>query len=454
MKSLYTWIVIAMLATSSLALLAYTTIADRSEREYVDPVLQAMDGLELESAREALRTGGPTAAGRYLARLDRAFNTRHYLLNGVGQDVVSGDSRARWLPLSPVVESRGFVGARFVVTHRSPDGSYWLISVGPVEVHGRQFLPYYLVFIGMAAILCLLAAVGVVLPIRRLAKVMHRFGGGELAARSRWRRRDELGSLGRSFDDMADRVERLLVGERRLLEDVSHELRSPLARLTMAVKLARSSPDPAAALDRVDRHLGRLASLTAQIVERVRIEGDPQAQRWEVVDLGELVAEVAADCRGELEPRACEVRVGGRLADGVVCDRELIRRALENVLRNAIRFSPQGCGVDVTLRETDSSVTVAVRDYGPGVPEGALERIFDPFFRVDEARVSDRGGVGLGLSIARRAVVLHGGRITARNASPGLMVAVELQRSRSGSNYLSDSEHDSAPGTAAPPALR
>lgn len=432
MKSLYTWIVIAMVATSSVALLAFTMITDRIQKVYLDPVLQAVDALELESAQDALHTGGPAAAGRYLARLDRAFGTRHYLLDGNGMDVVSGANEAAWLPPPPAAVSRGFVGARFVVTHRSPDGRYWLLSVGPEEEHGMQFLPYYYVVIAASAVLCLLAAVGVVLPICRLARVMRRFGGGELAARSSWRRRDELGTLGRAFDEMADRLERLLVGERRLLQDVSHELRSPLARLTMAVKLARSSPDSAAALDRVDHHLNRLTSLTAEIVEMVRIEGDPQALRWGPVDLGELVAGLVADCGVEAEPRACEVRVGGHIDGAVICDRELIRRALENVLRNAMRFSPQGSAVEVELRDAPAWVTLTVRDHGPGVPEGALERIFEPFFRVDESRDCDRGGVGLGLSIARRAVVLHGGRVIARNAAPGLIVTLGLPRARAG----------------------
>lgn len=431
MKSLYTWIVIAMVGTSSLALLAFTMISDRIQKSYVDPVLQAMDGLELASAQDALRTEGSAAAGRYLSHLDRLFGTRHYLLDGNGTDVVSGADRAGWLPHPPAVESRGFIGARFIVTHRSQDGRYWLLSVGPQQAHGWQFLPYYFVVICVAALLCLLAAVGVVLPVRRLAGVVRRFGSGELAARSHWRRGDELGTLGRSFDQMAARLERLLVSERRLLEDVAHELRSPLARLTMAVKLARASPDPAAALDRVDRQLDRLTSLTAEIVEMVRIEGDPQAQRWESVDLDDLLAGLVADCREEAEPRACGVRVTGRIGGPVICDRELVRRAVDNVLRNAIRFSPQGGGIDVELRQEPPWVSVTVRDHGPGVPEEALEQIFEPFFRTDAARDSDRAGVGLGLSIARRAAALHGGRVTARNATPGLAVTIELPQSRS-----------------------
>lgn len=415
-----------MLGTSSLALFGFVLISDSVQMTYVDPVLQAMDGLELESSREALGAGGPAAAGRYLARLDRLFGTRHYLLDATGADVISGQDMTKWLPKQPASASRGFMGVRFVVTHRSPDRRYWLLSIGPPTIHGGEFLPYYYVVVGSSAVLCLLAAVGVVLPIRRLARAMEQFGGGDLAVRSNWRRRDELGRLGRSFDEMADRLERLLASERRLLQDVSHELRSPLTRLTLALKLARTSSDPAAALDRADRHLGRLTALTAEIVEMIRIEGEPAAQRWESVNLGALVAELAIECRAEAEPRACTVHVSGHIGSSVVCDRELVRRALENVLRNAICFSPEGSRIDLELQETAAGVSVAVRDRGPGVPEEALERIFEPFFRVEEARDSDRSGMGLGLSIAKRAIALHGGSITAQNANPGLIVSLAL----------------------------
>jgi signal transduction histidine kinase len=430
MRSLYVGIVIAMVSTASLALLGFVMLSDHVEARYLEPVLEAMDQLELESARDAMQADGPSAAARYLSRLDRLFGTTHYLLDGSGRDVVSGGDMASVLPRSPAVQSRGFVHGRFIVAHRSPDGSYWLLSVGPQQGFRWTFLPYYLIALAVAAALCIMASVGVVAPVRRLTKVMERFGAGDLSARSGWRRADEIGRLGRSFDRMADRLARLLASERRLLEDVSHELRSPLARLTMAVKLARTSPDPAAALDRVERYVDRLTALTAEIVEMVRIEGDPQAQRWEAVDLTGLLGELVADCRAEAEPRACEFRVMARSLGSVSCDRELIRRAFENVLRNAVRFSPEGAPIDVELQEVSHWVTLTVRDRGPGVPDAALERIFEPFFRVEDARESDRGGIGLGLSIARRAVVLHGGRITARNAGPGLMVEIRLPRSR------------------------
>ena len=429
MKSLYAWILISMVSTSSLGLLAYTMISGHIERTYLQPVLQAMDELQLEDAREALRTGGPAAVSGYLFRLDRLFGTGHYLLDAAGRDIVSGEDRSAWLVRPQAVDSRGFVGEHFVVAHRSGDGRYWFLSVGPRQAHGGTFVPYYLVVVGAAGLLSVLAAAGVVVPIRRLSRVVDRFGKGDLSARSKWRRRDEIGRLGRAFDDMADRLERLVVGERRLLEDISHELRSPLARLKLAIKLARTSNDPRAALDRVERHLDRIASLTAEIVEMVRIEGEPQNQRWEAVDLKGAVEEVMADCRTEADARKCRIQIAGHVAGAIVCDRKLIERALENVLRNAIRFSPEHTAIDMELNDSPTWVTLAVRDFGPGVPANTLERLFEPFFRVDAARDSGRGGVGLGLSIAKRAVVLHCGTITAQNADPGLKVVIRLPRS-------------------------
>jgi signal transduction histidine kinase len=225
---------------------------------------------------------------------------------------------------------------------------------------------------------------------------------------------------------MAERLQRLIVSERRLLGDISHELRSPLARLKFAVRLARTSPDGSAALDRIERDVDRITSLVADIVEITFIEGDPAVQGTEVVRAGDIVDEVISDCAVEAEIRGCVLAVNGRLAGEVLGNRELLRRAVENVLRNGIRYSPEQSTIDVSITEDGCAANIAVRDYGPGVPEDALTRIFDPFFRVEEARDASGGGSGLGLSIAKRAMQVHHGSITAENASPGLLVRIAI----------------------------
>jgi signal transduction histidine kinase len=240
------------------------------------------------------------------------------------------------------------------------------------------------------------------------------------------KRQDEIGQLSTSFNHMADRLQRMIASERRLLADISHELRSPLARLKFAVKLARTSPDPDAALDRISRDVDRIAALVAGIVEITLAEGDPEVQGAEIIRLTEIFDEVIRDCAFEAQVRGCSIALSGASTGEILGNRELLRRAIENVLRNAIRYSPQQSTIDVYLNDDLDAANIAIRDCGPGVPEDMLTRIFDPFFRVEEARDALGGGSGIGLSIAKRAVQVHHGAISAENASPGLRVRIRI----------------------------
>jgi two-component system sensor histidine kinase CpxA len=225
---------------------------------------------------------------------------------------------------------------------------------------------------------------------------------------------------------MAERLERLILSERRLLADISHERRSPLARLKFAVKLARTSEDKMAALDRIERDINRISSLVADILEMTSVEDDPGVQETSPVPLREVIDEVVRDCSLEADVRGCGIEVEGSQTHALSGNRELLRRAVENVLRNGIRYAPRDSTIHLALSETPEKAIVEVRDYGPGVPNESLGRIFDPFFRVEEARVDNGGGSGLGLSIAKRAVQLHHGTIEAENASPGLRIRIAI----------------------------
>ncbi len=428
MRSLYLWVALTMLATLSLSLLAFTAISDHMETKYLNPVFEVMDQLELESARSAWDKGGSAAVAAYMGHLNHLLGPSHYLLNSNGVDVVSGKSQTAFLPHAPASLSRGFVDGRFVVTHRSADGRYWLVSVNPRQPDRWEFSPYYFLVIGVTVFLCWLAAVFVVKPIRNVTATVVRFGHGDLSARTKLRRLDEIGWLARSFNDMAERLESLLDSERRLLEDISHELRSPLTRMKLAVKLARMSNDPYAALDRVEREVSRIEALTSEIVEVTRLEGDPRLLKLASAKLGEVVQEAVSDCCTEIEPRICNIRIDAQFSGSIFCDRELLRRAIENLLRNGIRYSPEDAPIDIRLIQNTRNVTITVRDYGLGVPDESLVQIFQPFFRVDEARDMDSGGVGLGLSIVKRVVHLHHGTVVAHNAHPGLSVEISLPR--------------------------
>jgi signal transduction histidine kinase len=427
MKSLYFGVFLAMVGTLSLSFLVFRQISVRLQRKHFDPVYDRLDELQLETATRILHNDGPKALANYLTGLDRLSGARHYLLDAHGIDLVDGESRADLLPPPPSTKWRIRTGGHSVAAQRSENGQYWFAATGvPTRPQVWTFLPYYFLVIGATGVLCWLASVAVVSPIRRIAASIGRFGQGDLSVRVHSKRKDEIGQLGGSFNQMAERLQRMIVSERRLLADISHELRSPLARLKFAVKLARTSPDKNEALDRINRDVDRITSLVAGIVEITRVEGNPEEQSLEIVSLGKVLAEVIRDCALEAEIRGCRIALSGSSGGEILGNRELLRRAVENVMSNGIRYSPERSTIDVLLAEDSDAAEIAIRDYGPGVPEDTLTRIFDPFFRVEEARDAMGGGSGLGLSIAKRAVLVHHGTISAENASPGLRVRFRI----------------------------
>jgi signal transduction histidine kinase len=428
MKSLYYGVALAMVTTLSISFLVFHAISNRLQQKTIDPAFDRIDELELESARATLTSGGPPALKVYLARLDHIFGgSSHYLLDARGIDQVSGENRVALLPPPPRSRWRTRANDHYIRAHRSPDGIYWITAVGvPEQPHIWTYLPFYFLVIGATGVLCWLAWAGVVSPIRRIASSIALFGQGNLSTRVQSRRQDEIGQLACSFNQMADHLQQLIVNERRLLGDISHELRSPLARLKFAIKLARTSTDSKTALDRIERDVDRIAALVADIVEFNFIECGPAGQETETARVADIMEDVVRDCTVEAEIRGCRITVNGRLTGTVMGNPELLRRAVENVLRNGIRYSPDHSTIDVSVSENTRTAAIAIRDYGPGVPEHALTQIFDPFFRVEEARNAMGGGSGLGLSIAKQAVQVHHGTITAENASPGLRVQITL----------------------------
>jgi two-component system, OmpR family, sensor kinase len=245
---------------------------------------------------------------------------------------------------------------------------------------------------------------------------------------------DEAAALARDLDQMAERIDALLGAQQRLLRDVSHELRSPLARLTIALELARQEANGSAGdfHDRIAREADLLGQLIGEILTLARLEGEAKAQRHaDALDLSELVREVAEDADFEARPsrRRVEVVSGERIT--LLGYAELLRRAVENVVRNAVRFAPTESSVEVRLEraliEGRPMAQLDVRDRGPGVPDNYLKEIFQPFFRVSESRERRSGGTGVGLAITERAVRLHGGSVRARNADGGgLIVSIAL----------------------------
>jgi two-component system sensor histidine kinase CpxA len=269
-------------------------------------------------------------------------------------------------------------------------------------------------------------------PVGVLRDATRRLGVGDLAARVGSpvaRRNDEIGALARDFDAMAERLETLVSSQQRLLQDVSHELRSPLARLRVALELARQQAGDGAAepLDRIEVETTRLDDLIEQLLLLERLQVGDRDRQPESIDLGELVRQVVDDASFEAAPAGRSVQLAEAptiLIEGHVT---LVRSAIDNIVRNAIRHSPDDGSVEVELEVVDGRAQLRVRDHGAGVPEEDLESLFEPFFRVADARDRRTGGSGLGLAIASRAIELHRGTIRAENVEGGgLEMVVDL----------------------------
>jgi len=266
-------------------------------------------------------------------------------------------------------------------------------------------------------------------PLAKLGEAAAKITEGRLDTRvdpSVTNRRDEIADLARNFDRMAGRIEALITGQRRLLGDVSHELRSPLSRLTVALGLVRQgSPEEASEnLERIAQEARRLDTLIGQLLALSRIDSGVDRGTPAPFDLTDLVQEVAND--GDFEARARHRSVVLQQADACTLNgfEELIRSAVENVVRNAIRHTADGTAVEVSLKIAESRALLRVRDHGPGVPDSMLSEIFLPFRRVANAGTD---GAGLGLAIAERAVTVHGGKIRAMNAAKGgLIIEIDL----------------------------
>jgi signal transduction histidine kinase len=425
LRSLFVGTLLSMLAILALSFVVFQAIANRLQRLTIEPTFNRFDEMQLDSERSAYETGGSKALSAYEDRLNHIFTGAHYFLDANGIDLVTGENRADLLPPPPATSMRIRTHGHWIIAHRSQDGKYWFAAVGLLNrIQIWAFLPYYFLVIGATAAMVWLAMAVVVIPIRRIANSIAAFGQGNLSVRVKTDRPDEIGQLGRSFNQMAERLERLIVSERRLLGDISHELRSPLARLKFAVKLARTSQDSKTAIDRIEKDVDRIASLVSDIVEITFLEGDPALCGTESVAIADVVDDVVRDCAVESEARGCRIEFMGNIDGLVLGSRELLRRAVENVLRNAVRYSPEGTAVLVYLSEKEQAAVIVVRDHGSGVPEEMLSRIFDPFFRVEESRTLNGGGSGLGLSIAKRAMQAHHGTIAAENAEPGLRVTL------------------------------
>jgi two-component system sensor histidine kinase CpxA len=310
---------------------------------------------------------------------------------------------------------------------------------GPFRGSPAQIAVRLILALLISGVICFALARYLTTPILRLSAAAGQIAAGELKARTPAalaRRRDELGRLVRDFNHMAEQIESLIRSQQQLLRDISHELRSPLARLNVALGLARQrAAEPAQpSLDRIELESERLNEMIGRLLTLARVEGATEPPQRARLSLSTLLEEIVDDARFEASQRRCTVQFSAPGNCEVYATAELLRSAIENVIRNAIRYSPEGAAVEVGMTcaagGREPRVQIKVRDRGPGVPENELKDIFRPFYRVAQARERASGGAGIGLAITEAVIRLHGGAVGAENATGGgLQVTITLPQS-------------------------
>jgi two-component system sensor histidine kinase CpxA len=402
-------------------------------------------------AADILDDHGMGALADFLSSLQSTLHWQAYLFDDEGKEILSQPTPPEAEAIATAaLQSVGTSiqtshGTRFAATRTTGStGTHYVLVIGTNVERVTDVLraPIQVQFIRAAAVLfiagfvCFWLARYITAPVRHLRAATHRLATGNLKARvgvSAGNRSDELSELSRDFDHMAEQIESLISSQRRLLADISHELRSPLARLTVALGLTRlhANEESTSGLDRIELEAGRLNTLIESLLRLARLEGGSELLEGEPVQLHRLVSDVAADADFEAQSRNRHVRLTSTDACVISGNKQLLRSAVENVIRNAVNYTSEGSDVQIALQEMSSNgsstALISVRDHGRGVPEESLADIFLPFYRVGDARDRTSGGSGLGLSITDRAIRLHGGSVRAVNCPDGgLLIELRL----------------------------
>lgn len=454
MSRLYLRIFLSFWLVIILTIAVVVLINDQLERAQRDDVelserAQRMAGNLQARAAEALRRGGPAGLARWAeSGPERGRRLTVFVFDTTGDELLGRrvpreirrlNQQWRADSMTPSPQRRGQFTAllddprhgSYLVVLSPPPRPVFLRLFGPLGLAGLMALA--VVFSGL---ICLWLARTISKPVQQLRLSGQALGRGELGTRapeSASRRSDELGDLARDFDRMAERLQGLIDGQRQLLRDVSHELRSPLARIQVALALAADEPAEQRAdyLNRIERDIERLNELIGEILSFARISQETEPAMGPV-DLGELIADITEAASLEGRPRQIRLQVECPASIRVQANEELLHRAIENVIRNALRHSQVGGTVSLVVRHVDrSEIEIRIEDQGPGVPVERLADIFQPFVRLSPARGEQGSGGGIGLAIAQAAVERHHGQIQASNRPEGgLCISIRLPADR------------------------
>ncbi len=391
---------------------------------------------------------GVSSLRKYFDQLQESAGIRAWLYdkNGIELGGASGPPEARELAALALEPGGGdFIPSRktgiAAVRERGTAGeSYAMVAEAPPPpppgTEPFMTVVRLLVVLTVSGLICYVLARYLTAPVLGLGAAVKRFASGDLSVRvgpALGNRNDEISRLAHDFDGMAERIESLLTSQRVLLRDISHELRSPLARLNVALELCRKGSDPEITknLDRIEREACRLNELIEQLLTLNRVESGISGLEQTRIDLARLIQEVSEDADFEARSLNRRVEVLSRDECSVDGNEDLLRRAIENVARNAVRYTQEGGAVDISLRRIQDDGTprgvITIRDHGRGVPEESIPHLFKPFYRAGHGRDRESGGAGLGLAITEAAVRLHNGTVQAMNAGDGgLIIEISL----------------------------
>lgn len=400
-----------------------------------EAIERAQEGVDALSKRlaVAMNKQGPKAATKILKALPRQIKKRVYILDQNGKELAGRNeiaqrlrSRSSRVNVQQIFDSNSNV-YRLVMVKRSPREAL-------LEPGRRGMVWRLLTAAIVSAILSLLIARYLAAPLKHLSLASRSLAEGDLTTRIGLpliSRKDEFGKLASDFDEMASRLQMLQTANRRLLRDVSHELRSPLARLRVALEIARNrnSTEVSGELDRIELESERLETLVDEVLHLLRESSESNPLNLEKFDLIELLKDLEEVVAYEVPGNNQGLKLNTIDSIEVHADREQLWRVFENLIRNALVHTDDAGGVEIEADYSadKESIEVIVRDNGPGIPPQHLEHLFKPFYRVQEARERSSGGHGLGLAIAHAAVSRHGGNISARNReSGGLEIRVSL----------------------------
>lgn len=446
LRGIYWKVYSAFILTSILAILvtlAYAVFYRQLSNE-TNNIIAPTEGY-ISSAELMLQRGGEPLLIEWLLTFEAHPNVNAYVFDNRGISILGEE-----VPAS--VSDYAFSAHEFHVKVQPLNRSEILVKAPLTSLNGEFYLlvveflhPFAVldvksyIYLGLSVGIIFFAGIGFLLsgylswPLQTLQRTVKAIAGGDLNARSGHplnKRRDEIGDLSREFDVMADRVQSLLADQKGLLRDISHELRSPLARLQIATELARMDAQSPVIenLDRIDLETNRINEMIADILLLAKLDVERSPEQWQAVDLVKVVSRVVQDAHFEQQSENIEINFQTKNCL-VMADEKLLSSAVENLIRNALLHTFKGTKVDITLKSIDHASVLIIRDHGPGVPEEHIPNLTKPFYRAEQSRerinqdvkqknAGDRG-YGLGMAIANRVIVSFGGHINIRNHPDG-----------------------------------